>query len=81
MQVRTCSRVIHVIEGEGESEIDGKTFAWSPSDTIAVPTYSAVKHRAKGGKPAFLFHVDDAPLQRKIGIYEDAVGGLLTTRA
>lgn len=79
--LRSCSSVIHVIEGEGESEIDGKTFAWSPSDTIAVPTYSTVKHRAKGGKPAFLFHVDDAPLQRKIGIYEDATGGLLTTRA
>lgn len=78
--LRSCSSVIHVIEGEGESEIDGKTMKWTQSDTIAIPTYAKVRHRA-GSKPAYIFHVDDAPLQRKIGVYEDSAGGLLTTRA
>lgn len=80
LPVRSCSSVIHVIEGEGESEIDGQTIKWGESDTIAIPTYAEVRHRSSGGKPAFLFHVDDAPLQRKIGVYEDSVIGLHTTR-
>jgi gentisate 1,2-dioxygenase len=68
---RSSSAIIHVIEGAGQSEIDGKTIDWSECDTISVPTYARVKHRATGGKPAFIFHVDDAPLHRKIGIYEE----------
>lgn len=68
---RSASSVLHVIEGRGVSEIDGTTLAWSEGDTIAVPTHATVRHRAEGGAPAFVFHVDDAPLQRKIGIYEE----------
>ena len=68
---RSASSVLHVIEGRGVSEIDGVTLPWSEGDTIAVPTHATVRHRAEGGAPAFVFHVDDAPLQRKIGIYEE----------
>jgi gentisate 1,2-dioxygenase len=68
---RSCSSVLHVIEGQGESEIDGQTFRWSEADTLAVPTHAVVRHRASGSKPAFIFHVDDAPLHRKLRIYEE----------
>lgn len=68
---RSASGVLHVIEGRGVSEIDGVTLAWEEGDTIAIPTHAAVRHRAEGGAPAFVFHVDDAPLHRKIGIYEE----------
>ena len=40
-------------------------------DTVAIPTHARVRHQANGKAPAFLFHVDDAPLHRKIGIYEE----------
>lgn len=68
---RSASAVFHVIEGRGESEIDGQTLSWQEGDTIAVPTHAQVRHRAAGVAPAFLFHIDDAPLQRKLGIYEE----------
>ncbi len=68
---RSASAVFHVVEGHGQSEIDGVTLDWQEGDTVAVPTHAAVRHRAGGPKPAFLFHVDDAPLHRKLGIYEE----------
>ena len=67
---RSASSVIHVIEGRGESEIDGVTLKWTQGDTLAVPTHAQVTHRATG-RDAYLFHVDDAPMQRALGFYED----------
>lgn len=69
---RSASAIIHVIEGAGESEIDGTTLAWEENDTFAVPTHSEVTLVNGSSKaPAFLFVVDDAPLQRKMLIYEE----------
>ena len=68
---RSSSAVMHVIGGQGESQIDGVTLRWAEGDTIAIPTYAEVRHRAAGKRPAFVFHVDDAPLQRKLKIYEE----------
>ena len=67
---RSASSVIHVIEGRGESVIDGVTLEWSEGDTLAIPTHAEVTHRAQG-QDAYLFHVDDAPMQRALGFYED----------
>ena len=67
---RSASSVIHVIEGQGESQIDGTVLKWSEGDTLAIPTHADVTHRAHGSH-AYLFHVDDAPMQRALGFYED----------
>ena len=67
---RSASSVIHVIEGRGESQIDGVTLSWSEGDTLAIPTHAEVTHRATA-QHAYLFHVDDAPMQRALGFYED----------
>lgn len=67
---RSASSVVHVIEGQGESLIDGVSLRWSEGDTLAIPTHAEVTHRAQG-KDAYLFHVDDAPMQRALGFYED----------
>jgi len=68
---RSASAVLHVVEGEGEAEIDGVAFDWGESDTLAVPTHAKLQvgNRSRT-RPAFLFQVDDAPLQRKLGFYE-----------
>ena len=69
---RSASSVLHVIQGEGEALIDGVEMAWSEADTFAVPTHANVQIRnGSSAKPAYLFLVDDAPMHRKLGIYEE----------
>ena len=69
---RSASGVAHVIAGQGESEIDGESFSWEQADSLAVPTHARVHHRNTSSRdPAYLLHVDDAPLHRKLGFYEE----------
>lgn len=69
---RSASALIHVIEGEGEAEIDGETLVFAEADSIAVPTHADVGLANRSvGRPAFLFVIDDAPMQRKLGFYEE----------
>jgi len=68
---RSASAVLHVVEGEVEAEIDGVMLRADESDTMAVPTHAKVRIANKSTrKPAFLFQVDDAPMQRKLGFFE-----------
>jgi gentisate 1,2-dioxygenase len=67
----SASSVIQVVEGSGTVEIDGAALAFDARDTIAVPTHAEVRiENGSLSKPAFLFIVDDAPMQRKLGFYE-----------
>jgi len=60
-----------VVEGEVEAQIDGVTINADAHDTFAVPSHAKAAIANKSGrKPAFLFQVDDAPVQRKLGFYE-----------
>jgi gentisate 1,2-dioxygenase len=68
---RSASAVLHVVEGKVEAEIDSITLRADESDTMAVPTHAKVRIANKSAqKPAFLFQVDDAPMQRKLGFFE-----------
>ncbi len=68
---RSASAVLHVVEGDVEVQIDGVTFNAGMHDTLAVPTHAKVSIANKSSRqPAFLFQVDDAPMQRKLGFYE-----------
>lgn len=68
----SASKVFHVIEGEGEATVDGVEFAWEESDTLAVPTHASIVLRnSSAARNAYLFVVDDAPMQRKLGFYEE----------
>ena len=70
-QRRSASAVLHVIEGEVEVQVDGVTLLAGARDTLAVPTHASVAIANRSAKaPAFLFQVDDAPMQRKLGFYE-----------
>jgi gentisate 1,2-dioxygenase len=69
---RSCSAVVHVIEGEGEADVDGTALVFGENDTFVLPTHANVAVANRSGKnPLFLFVVDDAPLQRKLGFYEE----------
>lgn len=68
---RSSSAVLHVVEGAGRAAIDGVEFAFERADTIAVPTHARVQlANASSQRPAILFVVDDAPLQRRMAIHQ-----------
>lgn len=72
MRRRSSSAVLHVVEGEAKALVDGVELDVAESDTIAVPTHAQVQFANRStSKPAFLFQVDDAPLQRKLGFFEE----------
>jgi len=67
---RSCSQVFHVVEGQGTSIVDGDAFGWVQADVTACPAHARVElSNDSNTAPAFLFLVDDAPLQRKLKIY------------
>jgi len=68
---RSCSLVLHVIEGSGDAQIDDTSLDWDVHDTLAAPTHASIEITNRSSlQPAYLFIVDDAPLQRKLGFYE-----------
>lgn len=68
---RSASTVLHVVEGAGSCTVDGVEMDWEEAGTIALPTHAELRLRnGSGSRPAYLFVADDAPLQRKLGIYE-----------
>ena len=68
---RSASGVVHVVEGRGQADIDGTILAFDAHDSFVLPTHAGVTlGNGSGKKPAFLFLIDDAPLQRKLGFYE-----------
>ncbi len=72
---RSASAVMHVIEGEVAASIDDAVHVAEETDTFAVPTHAAVSLANRSTRSAaYLFVIDDAPLQRKLGIYEAQVG-------
>ena len=69
--LRSASGVFHVIDGEGRSVVNGESFAWRRGDTFSAPVFARIEHRAEGDAPAYLIRIHDAPLQQKLGFYEE----------
>jgi gentisate 1,2-dioxygenase len=69
--LRSSSAVFHVVKGTGTSSINGESFAWKQGDTFSAPGFARIEHKVAGDAPAFLIRVHDAPLQQKLGYYEE----------
>jgi len=67
---RSSSSVFHVIEGTGASSVNGMRFEWKARDTFSAPVFADVEHQATSND-AFLIRIHDAPLQQKLGFYEE----------
>jgi gentisate 1,2-dioxygenase len=65
----TDGTVFSVIEGEGESEVAGQRFAWQHGDTLVVPSWQTVMHRARSD--AVLFSFSDRVVQEKLGLWRE----------
>lgn len=69
---RSASAALHVIEGQGDIVVDALSFAWDERDVVAIPTHANVRIANRSARePAFVFVVDDAPLQRQMRIYHE----------
>lgn len=68
--VRGTDGTIHVcLEGDGEAEIDGRTFSFAENDVFVVPSWHALKLRA--GRDALLFSFSDRPIQQALGLWRE----------
>jgi gentisate 1,2-dioxygenase len=65
----SASMVFHVVEGEGIAQVDAERLRFAEFDTLAVPNFADVRLEAIGSQPAYVFIIDDAPLQRRLGFY------------
>ena len=71
LPARSPAAVFHLIEGEADVQVEDQLFQLVEADTCCAPGYTAVtlrNRRAQG--PAFIFIADEAPLHRKLGVYE-----------
>jgi len=72
MPARSPSAVYHTIEGNCEISIAGmQPMQLAEADTCVVPGYTSIQIRnGSASAPTFVFIADEAPLHRKIGVYE-----------
>ncbi len=68
----TDASVVVVVEGEGHSTIDGKTFHWKPKDIFVVPSWKSVSHTP--ASDAVLFSCSDRATQEKLGFWKQDRG-------
>ncbi|KAI1839905.1 hypothetical protein JX265_005749 [Neoarthrinium moseri] len=66
----TASSVYHVVQGSGQSVINGETYSWQQGDTFCIPSWHAYQHFAGAGPgPTYLYRFDDKPMLRSLGFY------------
>jgi gentisate 1,2-dioxygenase len=71
LPTRSPAAVFHLIEGGVEVEIEDHRFVLAEADTCCAPGYTGVSLRNRSNDaPAFFFIADEAPLHRKLGVFE-----------
>jgi gentisate 1,2-dioxygenase len=76
LPARSPAMVFHVIEGGAEVQVDDQPgaaqhFTLAEADTCCAPGYTPVTLVNRlADRPSFVFIADEAPLHRKLGVYE-----------
>ncbi len=71
LPARSPASVFHVIEGGAEVSLQDQTFTLVEADTCCAPGYTAITLRNRSADaPAFVFMADEAPLHKKLGVFE-----------
>lgn len=68
--LRSSSAVFHVVRGKGHSIINGTRLDWTAKSSFSAPVFARIEHHAEDGT-AFLIRIHDAPLQERMGFYEE----------
>ncbi len=68
----TGSAVYYVVQGTGETIIDGCRFAWGKGDIITLPAWALHEHANLGTREsAVLFSIQDRPVLEALGLYRE----------
>jgi gentisate 1,2-dioxygenase len=68
----TGSAVYYVVDGRGETVIDGRRFGWGKGDILALPPWALHEHaNASSTQPAVLFSIQDRPVLEALGLYRE----------
>jgi gentisate 1,2-dioxygenase len=68
----TGSAVYYVVEGAGETIIDGCRFAWGKGDIIVLPAWALHEHaNVSSDADAILFSIQDRPVLEALGLYRE----------
>ncbi len=71
LPARSSSCVFHQVEGKARVAVEDVEFSMKDADTCCIPGYTAITlENLSGSEPAYLFVADDAPFQKKLGVYE-----------
>jgi gentisate 1,2-dioxygenase len=72
----TGSAVYHVVQGQGETIIDGRRFAWRKGDILALPPWALHEHaNTSKSEDAVLFSIQDTPVLEALGLYYEETPG------
>ena len=68
----TGSAVYYVVDGRGETIIDGRRFAWGKGDIFVLPSWALHEHaNTAPTQPAVLFSIQDRPVLEALGLYRE----------
>jgi gentisate 1,2-dioxygenase len=67
----TGSAVYHVVEGQGETVIDGQTFEWEAGDFFVIPPLAWHEHASSVSDAGVLFSIQDFPTLKALGLYRE----------
>ena len=68
--LKSSSAVYHVISGSGRAVVNGNAQNFTAKDSFSAPVFAAIELTA-GAEPSFLIRIHDAPLQERLGFYEE----------
>lgn len=69
LECRSAAQVFHVISGQIQADINEYSNVLSHSDTACAPCFAQIDLINTGNEPAYIFVADEAPLQKKLGLY------------
>ena len=72
----TGSAVYYVVQGTGETIINGCRFAWGRGDIITLPSWALHEHANTSARDvAVLFSIQDRPVLEALGLYREEAFG------
>jgi gentisate 1,2-dioxygenase len=65
------ARVLHVVEGSGEAQVDDTSVRFDTADTFCAPGFAEVRlANASSRDPLCFIVADESPIHRKLGVFE-----------